>query len=59
MDRYWREIVLTLIVKVLVLSLIWYAWFSDPQDESMNDAAVAARMLNSPIAKDSSHGSLR
>ncbi|NNM81827.1 MAG: hypothetical protein HKL98_04375 [Burkholderiales bacterium] len=59
MDRYWREIVLTLIIKVFVLSLIWYAWFSNPQDEHLDDAAVAARMLNSHIVKDSSHGSIR
>ncbi len=61
MERYWREIALVLAVKALVLALVWYAWFSSPEDKSLSDAGVAARMLSpqSQILKESNHGAIR
>ena len=60
MDRYWREIALTLAVKLFVLALIWYAWFSDPASERLDESGVAAQMLSSQSqsVKESSHGAV-
>lgn len=60
MERYWREIALTLAVKVFVLTLIWYVWFSNPQDKTLDDARVAAQMLSSQsqIIKEPDHGAV-
>ena len=55
-DSYWREIVLTLAVKVFVLGLIWYAWFSNPVDDHLDDAAVAAQILQSQSVKEHVNG---
>ena len=56
-DSYWREIVLTLAVKAFVLTLIWYAWFSNPVGEHLDDAKIAAQIL-SQSAKESDHGAV-
>ena len=55
-DRYWREIVLTLAVKLFVLAVIWYAWFSNPEDGRVDGDKVAAKFFQS--IKESDHGAV-
>lgn len=59
-DRYWREIALTLAVKVFVLFVIWYAWFSNPEDSRLDENRVAAQILSfqSQPLKESNHGAV-
>jgi hypothetical protein len=56
-DSYWREIVLTLAVKIFVLTLIWYAWFSNPVGDQLDDSKVAAQILSQSV-KESDHGAV-
>jgi len=44
--RLWREIVLALVFKALVLTVIWAVWFSAPQDINLDDQAVASKILS-------------
>ncbi len=58
-DRYWREIALTLAIKLFVLFVIWYAWFSSPEDSRMDENRVAAQILQSQPLKESNHGAIQ
>jgi hypothetical protein len=53
--RLWQEISLALAVKGLVLALIWSVWFSAPQDISLDDQAVASRILSQQPQKEHDH----
>lgn len=57
-DSYWREIILALAVKIFALTLIWYAWFSSPAGDHLDEAQVAAQILQSQSVKESDHGAV-
>lgn len=44
--RLWQEIVLALALKILVLTIIWYAWFSAPEDKKLDDQKVANQIFS-------------
>ena len=41
-DSLRREIVFTLLVKIVVIYALWYAFFSDPVDDGLTDAEVGS-----------------
>jgi len=53
--RLWQEIVLTLALKSLVLVIIWTVWFSAPEDASLDDQAVASKILSQQPQKEHDH----
>lgn len=53
--RLWKEIALTLALKALVLALIWAAWFSAPEDISLDDQKVASQILSQQPQKEHDH----
>jgi hypothetical protein len=53
--RLWQEITLTLALKVFVLFVIWAVWFSVPEDASLDDQAVASKILSQQLNKDHDH----
>ena len=53
--RLWQEIVLALALKVLVLTIIWAAWFSVPEDISLDDQKVASQILSQQPQKEFDH----
>ena len=53
--RLWQEIVLALALKVLVLAIIWAAWFSVPEDTSLDDQKVASQILSQQPQKEHGH----
>ena len=53
--RLWQEIVLALAFKVLVLTIIWAAWFSVPEDTKLDDQKVASQILSQQPQKEHDH----
>jgi hypothetical protein len=53
--RLWQEIVLTLAFKALVLVIIWAAWFSAPEDKTLDDQKVASQILSQQPQKEHNH----
>jgi hypothetical protein len=53
--RLWKEVALTLALKVLVLTIIWAAWFSSPEDITLNDQKVASQILSQQPQKELDH----
>jgi hypothetical protein len=53
--RLWQEIVLALAFKVLVLTVIWAAWFSAPEDINLDDQKVASQILSQQPQKEHDH----
>jgi hypothetical protein len=51
----WQEITLTLALKVFVLFIIWAVWFSTPEDTSLDDQAVASKILSQQLQKEHDH----
>lgn len=43
--RLWREIALALVLKAVVLTLIWAAWFSTPEDHSIGASTISSRLF--------------
>jgi hypothetical protein len=41
-----REIILTLVIKVLVIYALWLAFFSQPVDENLSGPEVAKAIFN-------------
>ena len=51
-----RDITLMLIIKAIALYLIWLAWFSGPQDNSLDANQVGKNLITSPVAhKEANH----
>ncbi|MHB1619068.1 MAG: cytochrome oxidase putative small subunit CydP [Sulfuricella sp.] len=46
-----HEIAWVLLLKAIVLVLIWFAWFSSPQDKTLDENHVAAKILSSNALK--------
>ena len=44
--RLWQEITLALVLKVLVLTLIWLAWFSTPEDHTVDASKITSRLFS-------------
>ena len=57
--RLWQEIVLALALKVLVLTIIWAAWFSVPEDINLDDQKVASQILSQQPQKEHDHDAIR
>jgi hypothetical protein len=53
--RLWQEITLALALKFFVLFVIWAVWFSVPEDATLNDQAVASKILSQQLNKDHDH----
>jgi hypothetical protein len=53
--RLWQEITLALALKFFVLFVIWAVWFSVPEDATLNDQAVASKILSQQLEKDHDH----
>ena len=53
--RFWQEITFTLALKVLVLFIIWAVWFSPPEENRLDEQAVAAKILSPQLTKDHDH----
>jgi hypothetical protein len=53
--QLWQEMVLTFAIKVIVLASIWAAWFSSPEDGSLNDRKVASQILSQQTQKEHNH----
>ena len=49
--RLWQEIALTLALKAFVLFVIWAVWFSVPEDATLDDQAVASKILSQQFQK--------
>jgi hypothetical protein len=45
-----REIVLALAIKIAALTVLWFAFFSHPQDKHMPAAKVQAALLGAAAA---------
>ena len=54
-----HEIAWVLLIKVIVLTVIWFVWFSSPQDKQLDENHVAAQILSSNAIKESTHGAVR
>lgn len=44
-----REIILALVVKILLITALWYAFFSEPVDDNLTGAQVGDVLFNSPL----------
>ncbi len=53
--RLWQEIVLTLVLKGILLTAIWAAWFSAPEDRNLDASKVAAQLLSPQSSKEHGH----
>jgi hypothetical protein len=51
----WQEITLTLALKIFVLFVIWAVWFSVPEDATLDDQAVASKILSQQLQKEHDH----
>jgi hypothetical protein len=47
--KFWQEIVLALVLKVLVLLIIRQVWFA-PAGDVIDESDAASRMLSKPVA---------
>ena len=56
--RLWQEISLALVLKAVAIFIIWYVWFSAPEDTSLDDQTVAAKILTQQPQKEPNHDSV-
>jgi len=56
--RLWKEIVLALAFKALVLGIIWVVWFSAPEDKTLDDQKVASQLLSQQPQKEHNHDAI-
>jgi hypothetical protein len=50
--RLWQEIALALAIKGIFLAFIWEAWFSSPEEGSLDDRKVASQILSLQTQKE-------
>jgi len=53
--RLWQEITLTLALKVAVLMIIWFVWFSPTAEHPVDATQVASRLLSQQSTQEQSH----
>jgi hypothetical protein len=53
--RLWQEITLTLALKLFVLFVIWAVWFSSPEEDRLDDQAIASKILSQQLHKEHVH----
>ena len=53
--QLWQEIVLTLTLKIFLLTIIWFAWFAAPEDRKLDDQKVASQFFSTPSQKEPDH----
>ena len=53
--RLWQEIALALSLKGAVLAVIWWVWFSSPEDRIIDAPKVASQILSQPPQKEHGH----
>ncbi len=44
--RLWQEIALALALKVLLLALIWLAWFAAPEGDALDASKMTSRLYS-------------
>ncbi|HXZ95722.1 MAG TPA: hypothetical protein VEG37_01545 [Burkholderiales bacterium] len=55
-----RDITLMLVIKAIALYLIWLAWFSNPQDKTLDATSVRNTLITAPtVHKDANHAQPR
>lgn len=54
----WQEITLALVLKGMLLAVIWYAWFSTPDVQTVDENRMAAQLLSSAPYKEPAHGTV-
>lgn len=57
-SRLWLEITLALAFKTVALIVIWFVWFSAPEESAVDTKQVASRLFPSQPAKEQSHDSV-
>lgn len=54
----WQEIVLTLTLKIILLTIIWFAWFSASEDRALDDKKITAQFFSSSSRKEPDHDAI-
>ena len=56
--RLWQEISLALVIKAVALFIIWFVWFSVPDDHVVDAQQVASHLFPRQPAKEPNHDSV-
>jgi hypothetical protein len=56
--RLWQEISLALALKAVALFIIWFVWFSVPDDHVVDAQQVASHLFPQQSAKEPNHDSV-
>jgi hypothetical protein len=57
-SRLWQEISLALVIKAVALFIIWFLWFSVPEDHAVDAQQVASHLFPQQSAKEPNHDSV-
>jgi hypothetical protein len=44
--QLWQEIVLAVMLKVIVLTVIWFAWFAAPENQAVDATKLSSRLFS-------------
>jgi hypothetical protein len=53
-----HEIILTLALKCVLLTIIWFVWFSTPEERVLDDRKVASQIFSSQTHKEPDHDAI-
>jgi hypothetical protein len=53
-DALSREIILALLVKILLITALWYAFFSEPVDDNLTGSQVGNVLFDAPLEEQTS-----
>jgi hypothetical protein len=56
--RLWQEISLALAFKAVAIFIIWFVWFSAPEDQAVDAQQVASHLFPRQPAKEPNHDSV-
>jgi hypothetical protein len=56
--RLWQEISLALALKAAAIFIIWFVWFSAPEDQAVDAQQVASHLFPRQSAKEPNHDSV-
>jgi hypothetical protein len=57
--RLWKEIALALVLKVTVLGIIWAAWFSTPEERTVDASKITSRFFSEQLQQEHEYDSIR
>ena len=57
-SRLWQEISLALVIKAVALFIIWFLWFSVPEDHAVDAQQVASHLFPQQSAMEPNHDSV-